>query len=131
LVLASYPSASHALDFSTNVITQGGVAAGRDIRDSTINIGCSPEQLKALIRDNAKPWEELADEQREKIAELKNKLDLNEGQIRAALNILGEKEVPPERLAARLVEIGERFKAPPSAGTYQSDDSPEVGPGGA
>jgi hypothetical protein len=41
----------------------------------------------------------------------KGELDLNQRQIRAALGILGENDIPPERLAAKLVEIADRFKA--------------------
>src|SRR6516165_5360235 len=44
------------------------------------------------------------------IANLESQLDLNQRQIRAALEILGENNIPPERLAGKLVEIAERFE---------------------
>jgi outer membrane PBP1 activator LpoA protein len=42
-----------------------------------------------LVRDAKRPLEELTSQQRENIALLKEKLDLNERQVRAALGILG------------------------------------------
>src|SRR5262245_51929808 len=84
----------------------GGVAIGGSVSDSTINIGIPPEQLAALIRQAA----DLSESQKKLITELEAKFDLNQRQIRAALDILGEKNIPPERLAAKLVEIAERFK---------------------
>jgi hypothetical protein len=62
-----------------------------------------------LVRDAKRPLEGLTSQQRENIALLKEKLDLNERQVRAALGILGENDIPPERLAAKLVQIAERF----------------------
>src|SRR5215475_8878528 len=44
----------------------------------------------------------------------------------AALDILGEKDVPPERLAARLLEIAERFKALQTIAADQAGDDPRI-----
>jgi tetratricopeptide (TPR) repeat protein len=132
-MLAGCPSASHALDFSTNVTTQGGVAAGRDIRDSTIIVGIPPEKLEALVRDRTallddktKLLEGQVKSHELTIDLLKKELNINERQIGAALNILGENDVPPERLAAKLVEIAKRFKELKEAGAPQPGDAPEV-----
>jgi tetratricopeptide (TPR) repeat protein len=84
----------------------GAVAIGGSVRDSTINIGIPPEQLAALVRLTA----DLSEAHQTLIAKLEGDLDLNQRQIRAALDILGENNIPPERLAAKLVEIAERFK---------------------
>jgi hypothetical protein len=92
------PSGTHA--------DHGSVAAGRDIRDAIINVGIPPDLLQALIRQHA----EHSETQNKLISELESKLDLNQRQVRAALDILGERDVAPERLAAKLVEIAERFK---------------------
>jgi tetratricopeptide (TPR) repeat protein len=126
VMLAGCPSASHALDFSTNVTAQDGVAAGGDIRDSTIVIGVPSEQLEALVRDRTKLLEGQVASHEVTIALLKKELDLNERQISAALNILGETNIPPERLAAKLIEIAERFKVLQAHGAPQSGDAPEV-----
>src|SRR5262249_3220770 len=68
------------------------------------------QKVDELVRDARRPLEELTAQQRENIALLKEKLDLSGRQVRAALAILGENDIPPERLATKLVEIAERFK---------------------
>src|SRR5262245_25905817 len=100
----------------------GGMAIGGNVTNSNINIynGVSPEQLAALIRQSG----DLSDAQKKLIARLEADLDLNQRQIRAALDILGEKDVPPERLAARLLEIAERLKAPQTIAADQAGDAP-------
>ena len=100
----------------------GSVAVGRDVRDLTINIGIPPEQLAALIQQT----HDLSESQKKLIAELEAKLDLNQRQVRAALEILGEKDIPPERLAAKLVEIAERFKALQATALAQPGDDAKV-----
>ena len=99
-----------------------GVAAGRDIRDSTITVGITEEQRAALVR----PYEELSDTQKKLIARLEAELDLNQRQVRAALDILGERDIPPEHLAAKLVEIAERFKALQATAFAQPDDDANI-----
>jgi hypothetical protein len=68
----------------------------------------------------------LSASQKETIVLLKDKLDLNERQIRAALDIVGEKNIPPERLAAKLVEIAQKFNDLKSASTAQPGDDAEI-----
>src|SRR5580765_4000452 len=107
LVLGTWLVASSELAHAQQVrVETGGVAVGRDIIDSTVNIGVPPEQLAALIRQTA----DFSETQKKLIAKLEGELDLNQRQIRAALEILGENGIPAERLAAKLVEIAERFK---------------------
>ena len=100
----------------------GSVAVGGDVSDSTITIGIPPEQLAALIQQA----QELSETQKKLIAELEAKLDLNQRQVRAALEILGEKDIPPERLAAKLVEIAERFKALQATALAQPGDDAKI-----
>src|SRR5689334_11781203 len=88
----------------------GGIAIGGSVTSSTVIIGIPQQKVDELVRDAKRPLEELTTQQRENIGLLKEKLDLNERQVRAALGILGENDIPPERLAAKLVEIAERFK---------------------
>src|SRR5262245_30288777 len=66
------------------------VAIGGSVSHSTINIGLSQEKVEELVRDSKRPLEELTAQQRENIALLKEKLDLSEGQVRRALDIIGE-----------------------------------------
>ena len=42
----------------------------------------------------------MSESQKKEIAKLQGDLDLNQRQVKSALEILGEKNVPPERLAA-------------------------------
>jgi tetratricopeptide (TPR) repeat protein len=100
----------------------GGVAVGRDVIQSTINIGVPPEQLAALIRQHA----DLSEAQKKLIAKLEGDLDLNQRQIRAALDILGEKDIPAERLAAKLVDIAEQFKELRSVASVQPGDDAKI-----
>src|SRR6266550_485697 len=104
----------------------GGVAIGRDVIQSTVIIGIPQEKVDELVRDAKRPLEELTNQQRENIALLKDKLDLNLGQVRAALSILGENDIPPERLAAKLVEIAERFKVLQATASAQPGDDPKI-----
>lgn len=78
------------------VSAPGGVAAGGDIRESTINIGIPPEQV-AVITEALKREQKLTDEQRQTIAKLEGNLGVSGGALRAFFRTLGEAEVPPER----------------------------------
>jgi hypothetical protein len=83
----------------------GSIAIGGSVTSSTVIIGIPQEKVDELVRDAKRPLEELTTQQRENIALLKEKLDLNVNQVRAALGILGENDIPPERLAAKLVSL--------------------------
>src|SRR5262249_25126834 len=104
----------------------GGIAIGRDVIQSTVIIGIPQEKVDELVRDAKRSLEELTAQQRENIALLKEKLDLNERQVRASLGILGERDIPPERLAAKLVEIAERFKDLQATASAQPTDDPKI-----
>src|SRR5262245_18740196 len=104
----------------------GSIAIGGNVPSSTVIIGIPPEKVDELVRDAKRPLEELTTQQRENIVLLKEKLDLNERQVRAALAILGENDIPPERLAAKLVEIAERFKDLQATASAQLGDDPKI-----
>src|SRR5262245_12096262 len=104
----------------------GSIAIGGSVTSSTVIIGIPQERVDELVRDAKRPLEELTTQQRENIALLKEKLDLNERQVRAALGILDENDIPPERLAAKLVEIAERFKALQETASAQPGDDPKI-----
>jgi tetratricopeptide (TPR) repeat protein len=84
----------------------GAVAIGRDLINSTVNIGIPTEQLALLVRQA----NDLSEAQKKLIAKLEGELDLNQHQIQAALDILGEANIPPERLGGKLVEVAEHLK---------------------
>ena len=104
----------------------GGIAIGGSVTSSTINIGIAQEKVDELVREAKRPLEELTIQQRENISLLKEKLDLNERQVRASLAILGENDISPEQLAAKLVEITERFKALQETASAQPGDDPKI-----
>ena len=104
----------------------GSIAIGGSVTGSTVIIGIPQEKVDELVRDAKRPLEELTTQQRENIVLLKEKLDLNLGQVRAALGILGENDIPPERLAAKLVEIAERFKDLQATASAQPGDDPKI-----
>jgi hypothetical protein len=104
----------------------GSIAIGGSVTGSTVIIGIPQEKVDELVRDAKRPLEELTTQQRENIVLLKEKLDLNERQVRAALYILGENDIPPERLAAKLVEIAERFKNLQTTASARPGDDPKI-----
>lgn len=105
----------------------GGIAIGGSVSHSTINItGLTWEKVEELIRGRTRPLQELNDQQRENLALLKEKLDLDERQVRRALDIVGDANVPPELLAAKLVEIAERYKVLLISSTALLGDSANV-----
>lgn len=65
-----------------------------------------PEQLAALIRQH----EDHFQTQKKLIERLERDLDLNESQMREALRILGENDVPVLHLGAKLVQIAGHFQ---------------------
>ena len=104
----------------------GSIAIGGSVTGSTVIIGIPQEKVDELVRDAKRPLEDLTTQQRDNIVLLKEKLDLNDRQVRAALGILGENDIPPERLAAKLVEIAERFKDLQATASAQPGDDPKI-----
>jgi tetratricopeptide (TPR) repeat protein len=82
--------------------------------------------LDALVRARTQTLEQLASAHSDTIALLKQNLDLNQRQIRAALDILGETNVQPERLATKLLEIAERFKDLQVTAIAKPGDNPKI-----
>src|ERR1043166_7745230 len=104
----------------------GGIAIGGNVSGSTINNGGPAEKNEGRGRERTKPFEELTTAQKETIGLLREKLDLNNQQIRAALDIIGEKNIPPERLAAKLVEVAERYKTLQATALAQPGDDAKI-----
>jgi tetratricopeptide (TPR) repeat protein len=105
---------------------QGSAAFGGNVSNSTITIGVPPEKLDELVRLRTKDLSDLSESQKETIAGLKEKLDLNQRQANSALEILGEANVPPERLAAKLVEIAAKYKDLQTAAAAQPGDDAKI-----
>jgi len=123
LGICVFASNTHAQQIKSET---GSVAVGGSVTSSTIIIGIPQEKVDELVRDAKRSLEELTAQQRENIALLKEKLDLNVSQVRAALGILGENHVPPKRLAAKLIEVADRFKALQATASDQPSDDPKI-----
>jgi tetratricopeptide (TPR) repeat protein len=85
-------------------------------------VGIPPELLAALIRQH----EDQSETRKKLIARLEADLDLNERQMREALRILGENDVPDEHLGAKLVEIAGHFENLRSGASADPGDSPTI-----
>ncbi len=120
--------AAQAGVLGSTVEAQGcGTAIGGSVNGTvTNNCGFSYEQVEALVRERTRPLEDLTIEQRETIAAIRRNLDSNDAQIRAALDSLGEKNVPPELLVRRLVGILLQFKELRSSSAAQPGDDAEI-----
>src|SRR5262249_45463265 len=124
--LGMWFSASLTVAYAQVRADTGGIAIGGSVTSSTVIIGIPQQKVDELVRDAKRPLEELTTQQKENITLLKEKLDLNERQVRAALAILGENDIPPERLAAKLIELAESFKALRETASAQPGDDPKV-----
>ena len=102
-----------------------GIAVGGNVSGSILTIGIPSEQLEHLVATRTKELTERSEEQKKLIDRLEKDLDLNERQISAALEIVGERNITPERLADKLVEVAQRFKALQEqiASTQPGDDT--------
>ncbi|SOR32398.1 Tetratricopeptide domain protein (fragment) [Methylorubrum extorquens] len=109
----------------------GGTALGNTIKiNGTVVCGIPPEKLEGLIQgliqNKTRDVQELSEARKQTIGLLEKELDLNQRQVRAALEIVGEANVPPEGLAAKLVQVAEQFKALQTNAAAQPGDDPQV-----
>jgi tetratricopeptide (TPR) repeat protein len=129
LALASAPGARNirAEERPPVHAEQGSVAiVNSNLTGATITIGVAYEKLEAAVRSRTKDLKDLTESEKETNALLKEKLDLNQRQVKSALEILGEANVPPERLAAKLVEIAEKFQELRTAAAAQPGDDSKI-----
>jgi hypothetical protein len=91
-------------------------------------IGVPPDKVEELVRLRTEPLENLSESQKDTITLLKEKLDLNQRQVQSALAIVGEANVSPERLAAKLLEIAEQYKDLQTAAAPQPGDDAKIRP---
>ena len=91
----------------------GSVAIGGSVSGSTITIGISYEKLEEAVRNRTRELQDQSSTQKQVIALLQEKLDLNQRQVRAALDILGEAGVRNDKMLEKLyrdvkiLDIGE------------------------
>jgi tetratricopeptide (TPR) repeat protein len=102
------------------------VAAGRDVRDSTVNIGIPADQLPAIIVAVTKDWKLLSEQQKETIQTLQNNLGVNQGALKAFFTSLGENDIPPEQQSKKLLEIAGHYKELLAQAKPAPDDDPQI-----
>jgi tetratricopeptide (TPR) repeat protein len=94
----------------------GSTAIKGDVINSTINNN-KGDVINSIVNNNGVSPTDVA----KMTAQLQVELQVSQGQIRAALEILGEANVPPERMPSKLVEIAKRLKTL-QATVYPGDD---------
>jgi tetratricopeptide (TPR) repeat protein len=99
---------------------------GGNIKNSPITIGIPAETLPGIIEAATKDWRALTDQQKQKIDALQNNLGVNEDALRAFFATLGENEVPPDRLIAKLLEIAGHYKEALAQSAPGPNDGPEI-----
>jgi len=109
------------------IVVAGSVSGASNV---TNVCGIPPELLRAIVEEltkSNKVLQDLAEERLQAVQRIQQALELTNGQISAAFALLGEKHVPPEQLATRLVKIAQTFKDRQS--TDQGDQNRCMGSG--
>ncbi len=105
------------------VTAEQGVAAGGDIRESTITIGYTSEQVERLITASS---HELRTRYEADVEELSNKLQVTDDAVVGFFRILDENQVPLEKLPERLAEIAQRHRDMLDRLAVLDTESPEI-----
>ncbi|MBB2965243.1 hypothetical protein [Methylobacterium sp. R2-1] len=135
IILASVFVAGEKASYAQTSTVQadnGSVAFGGTAIGNTVRIeGVPYKEVEEAVRNATRPHEALSVSQQHIIKLLQEKLALNEKQLRTALEVVGEASTPPEQLAAKLVEVAERFKAlqekAKASSNVQISDDPRIG----
>jgi tetratricopeptide (TPR) repeat protein len=117
--------ALHVTCHGQEVKTAREAAVAGASNSSTI-VDIPHEKVEELVRDVRRSRERLATQQPENVALLRKQLELNEGQVLAALDIIAENDISLELLVIKLVEIAERFKALHRSLSALSSDDPKA-----
>jgi tetratricopeptide (TPR) repeat protein len=116
---------SHTFAQNCDLKAEGGsIGICGDVRDSKIIVGVPEEKLDELVRERTKPLEDLTVSQKDTISLLKEKLDLNERQVRDALDIVGEKYTPP--LGEALVRVAGDYRRLQAQVSALNPDNPSA-----
>ena len=112
-----------ATGVAETVTAEHGVAVGGDIRDSTITVGSSPEQVATLIRASN---EALRTTYETQVKALSGQLDVTQNALLGFFQTLREQNVPVEKLPATLATIAERYRAMQERLAALDPDDPAV-----
>jgi tetratricopeptide (TPR) repeat protein len=110
---------------SGGAIVVGSVDATKFITNNN-TYGLTPGQSKAFVAASTRQWRDLTAAQQHQLAELVRQLGVSESALKAFFAILGEREVAPEQLTVKLVEIAQRFVALKQQLAESGADSPQI-----
>jgi hypothetical protein len=85
----------------------GGVAVGRDLRDTSIIFGFTDEEVQKLIQSST---QELKTTYQAQVDELSQRLAVRQDVVITSLSTLRRERVPPEELAETLAAIAQRHQ---------------------
>lgn len=105
---------------------RSSVAISGSVVNSQVIIGITQEKVDSLVKGATESLTQRTEEQRALIKLLTERLNVNESQISAALKILGEANVPPERLPSKLIDIAQQFKIMREAAAAEPGDSATI-----
>jgi hypothetical protein len=115
--------AGDAAAFSDVTAGPGSVAAGGDVRDNVINFGLTPEQVRDLTEAAARgataPLTAM-------IVDLSKRLGVTEDATTTLLRIVGEENVPLERLSETLNRVANDYKRLQTQVAALTSDDPVV-----
>ena len=96
--------------------------------NQTINVNNvpPPDILSALIAGATDHYAQLNREQRAQISALERELGRTHGQMLSVFRIIGEAEVPPERMPDKLVEVAQHYKRLVDSAAVAVGDNPEI-----
>src|SRR5690349_7689964 len=107
-----------------NITAPDGVAVGRDIKNSIINFGnfgFSPEQVKELTEAAARG---ATAPLTSTIVDLSKRLGITEDATKTLLRIVGEQDVPLERLSETLNRVANDYKRLQAQAAALNPDNP-------
>ena len=116
-----HPGDAEARDNTSVIAEPGGMAAGRDITGNTINFGLTPEQVRELTEAAARG---ATGPLTTTIVDLSKRLGVTEDATKTLLRIVGEQDVPVERLSETLNRVADNYKRLQAQAAALNPDNP-------
>ena len=120
-VVAAILSVAEARPAQPNVEAHGGVAVGGNVSNSQITVGFKPEEVQKLIETAVRG---ATDSQTGRIEELSKRLGVTEDATKTLLRIVGEQDVPLERLSETLLRVANDYKRLQAQAAALNSDNP-------
>src|SRR3954470_1895075 len=104
-----------------NIVAPGGVAVGHDVINSPITFGLKPEEVQKLTEAAARG---AAGPLTSTIVDLSKRLGVTEDATKTLLRIVGEQDVPLERLSETLLRVANDYKRLQAQAAALNSDNP-------